>query len=81
MSKIIQTVKTNFNDRHDEVRFTIQVSLTSLKLDPQTLGRWYHGFKIPCPRCEVGKSQGKGNEDQAWLTAIKEYFYGRILLF
>lgn len=67
MSKIIQTVKTNFNDRHDEV--IINTCYSSYYLDSQTLGWWRYGIQVPCAHFEVGKGQGKGSVGEIWLIS------------
>lgn len=68
LSKIAQLVKTNFNDRADEVNCLYIDCIIS---DTKTLGRGDNGIKIPCPRCEIGTSKGEGIKIKDGLSVIK----------
>ena len=74
----MEAVKTNYNDRADEVRpnmvlYYVLVSqmVSSLKkmyyvfTDPQALGRQHHGQQVASESGEVGEDQGSrtGPED------------------
>lgn len=67
LAKIVQTVKTNFNDRYDEVSLQL---VSFMKLDPQTLGRWNHGVEIARPCCQARESEGEGTQIEDGLKLV-----------
>ncbi|VEL12252.1 unnamed protein product, partial [Protopolystoma xenopodis] len=78
LGKIIETVKSNYNDRFEEVIYSNLVMPCSK--DSTTLGRWYHGQQINCSSQQIRKGKSKGAENKTGLIFNKS-FNGSIHLY